>query len=143
MHEILELQSGQVSFISSLMAGFSLTIAVQIIRIKQDNILSIINFLLFTLTALSFLVALYIDVALLLRTVGVTDFSQKLILEITHIRNIGTSAATFAFFLFILSIGTVGWMYSRFAGIVTTVVSLITLLVLAYSRYLIINLPLI
>ena len=140
MNEILELQSGQVSFISSLMAGFSLTIAVQIIRLKQDNHLSTCNFLLFTLTALSFLVALYIDVALLLRTVGVQDFKPELIAEISHIRNIGTSAATFAFFLFILAIGTVGWMYSRFAGLVTTVVSIITLIVLAYSRHLITNL---
>lgn len=140
MNEILELQSGQVSFISSLMAGFSLTIAVQIIRLRQNNFLNISNFLLFTLTTLSFLIALYIDVALLLRTVGIKDFSPELISEISHIRNIGTSAATFAFFLFILSIGMVGWLHSRFAGIVTTFVSLITLLILGYSRYLIINL---
>ncbi|MEH6456342.1 MAG: hypothetical protein V7749_08470 [Cocleimonas sp.] len=140
MSEILELQSGQVSFISSLMAGFSLSIAVQLIRLKQDNYLSLINFLFFTLTALSFLIALYIDVALLLRTVGMKDFSPELILEISHIRNVGTSAATFAFFLFILSIGMVGWLHSRLAGIVTTLVSLITLFVLGYSRHLIINL---
>lgn len=140
MNEILELQSGQVSFISSLMAGFSLTIAVQIIRMRQANYLSVINLLLFTLTTLSFLVALYIDVALLLRTVGIKDFSANLVAEISHIRNIGTSAATFAFFLFILSIGMVGWLYSRFAGIITTLMSLITLIVLAYSRHLIINL---
>ena len=140
MNEILELQSGQVSFISSLMAGFSLTIAVQVIRLKQDNMLSVSNFLLFTLTTLSFLIALYIDVALLLRTVGITDFSKELLTEISRIRNIGTSAATFAFFLFILSIGMVGWLHSRVAGIVTTIVSLMTLGILAYSRHLIINL---
>ena len=140
MNEILELQSGQVTFISSLMTGFSFAVAVQIIRLQRAGFLSLICFLLFTLTAFSFLIALYIDIALLLRTASITEFSKELLIEITNIRFIGTSAATFAFFLFVSSIGMIGWLHSRFAGFVTTIASLTTLSILAYSRHVIFNL---
>lgn len=134
MNEILELQTGQVSFISGLMAGFSLSVAVQVIRSKDKSNLAVVSFILFTVTSLLFLVALYIDVALSLRIAGVSDISPALMERIVYVRAIGTSAATSALFLFIASIGIIGWLQSRLSGIVTCIVALITIGVVWVTR---------
>jgi hypothetical protein len=140
MNEILELQTGQVSFISGLMAGFSLSVAVQVMRSKDKSKLATGIFILFTVTSLLFLVALYIDVALSLRIAGVNDISQALLERIAYVRAIGTSAATAALFLFIASIGIIGWLQSRLSGIVTCIVALITIAVVWVTRSMIFDL---
>ena len=140
MNEILELQTGQVSFISGLMAGFSLSVAVQVIRSKDKSNLAICTFILFTVTSLLFLVALYIDVALSLRIAGVNEFSPALLERIAYVRAIGTSAATSALFLFIVSIGIVGWLQSKLSGVVTSIIALITIAVVWVTRSMIFDL---
>ncbi len=152
MNEILELQTGQVAFISSLMAGFSLTIAVQIIRMRMPSKLSTCCFLLFTISALLFLVALYIDVALSLKTSGILTahsnsteinaISQAALDKITFLRNIGTSAATAAFFLFVISISLISWIESKVSGIAISIIGIIVIATLLSVRYLITNLTL-
>jgi uncharacterized membrane protein YdfJ with MMPL/SSD domain len=134
MNEILELQTGQVAFISGLMAGFSLSVAVQVIRSEDKSNLAVGTFILFTVTSLLFLIALYIDVALSIRIAGVNEFSTELLERISYVRAIGTSAATSALFLFIVSIGMIGWMQSRLSGIVTSVVAMITIVVVGVVR---------
>ena len=134
MNEILELQSGQVSFISGLMAGFSLSVAVQVIRSKDKSYLAIASFILFTITSLLFLIALYIDVASSLRIAGLSEVPPALLERITYVRMIGTSAATTALFLFIISIGIIGWMQSKLSGIVTCIVALIAVAVVWVAR---------
>lgn len=134
MNEILELQTGQVSFISGLMAGFSLTIAAQIIRSKSESPMATISFLLFTATSLLFLIALYVDVALSLRIAGIEEVARELLDRITFVRTIGTSAATLALFLFIVSIGILGWLQSRFAGIATSAIALATFIMIWIAR---------
>ena len=121
MNEILELQSGQVSFISGLMAGFSLSVAVQVFRSKSTGALANVCFILFTVTSLLFIIGLYIDVALNLRLSGIEQFTPELLEQISIIRTLGTSASTIALFVFIVSIGLIGWLQSKLAGIVTTI----------------------
>lgn len=140
MNEILELQTGQVSFISGLMAGFSLSVAVQVIRSKDKSNLAVGTFILFTVTSLLFLIALYIDVALSLRIAGVSEFSPAVLERITGVRAIGTSAATSALFLFIVSIGIIGWLQSKLSGIVTSIIALITIAVVWVARSMILDL---
>jgi len=142
MNEILELQSGQVAFISSLMAGFSFSIAIQIIRINRQHKLSPLCFSFFALAGFAFLIALYTDVSLNLRVLGAQNFSEALLVEIRYIRDIGTAFATIALFLFTLSVGLVGWLISRPTGIISSLLALLTFAVLAYTRYFIIHLPL-
>ncbi len=134
MNEILELRSGQVAYISSLMAGFSLSIAVQIIRGKDQRLVATVNYLLFIVTTLLFLIALYIDVSISLRLVGIESFTEEALDKIGRIRNFGTSAATSAFLLFILSIGVLGWLKSNRTGIISTVVVVITLATIIVAR---------
>ena len=134
MNEILELQTGQVSFISGLMAGFSLSIAAQIIRSKSESPMATLSFILFTATSLLFLIALYIDVALSLRIAGIDEVSAELLKSITFVSSIGTSAATLALFLFIISIGILGWLQSRLAGISTSIIALATFIMVWIAR---------
>ena len=137
MNEVLELQTGQVAFISSLMAGFAVSIAIQIIRSYNSGRMADICILNFILTALLFLVAFYIDVTLILRLAGVTEFSDALLTNISHVRSIGTSAATLAVFLFIVSIGLMGWLQDRRVGILSSSFALIAFILMWYARTLI------
>jgi len=134
MNEILELQTGQVSFISGLMAGFSLSVAVQVFRSRTTGAMATICFVLFTASSLLFLVGLYIDVALSLRIAGLEQFPAELLSQISAIRAIGTSAATTALFMFIISIGLIGWLHSKLAGIITCLVAVITFIVIWVAR---------
>jgi hypothetical protein len=118
MNEILELQTGQVSFISGLMAGFSLSIAAQILRSNRAGILCSITLLMFTLVSLLFVVALYIDVRLSIEVATITHFSDQVLAQIKTVRALGTSSASIALFLFIISIGMLPWLQSKLAGII-------------------------
>jgi hypothetical protein len=134
INEILELRSGQVAYISSLMAGFSLSIAVQIIRGKDQRLVATVNYLLFIVTTLLFLIALYVDVSISLRLVGMENFSDDALVQIGKIRNFSTSAATSAFLLFVLSIGVLGWLKSNKTGIISTIMVVITLSTIIVAR---------
>lgn len=118
MNEILELQTGQVSFISGLMAGFSLSIAAQILRSNQAGMLSSITLLMFTLVSLLFVIALYIDVRLSIEVATITHFSDPTLAQIKNVRALGTTSASIALFLFIISIGMLPWLQSKLAGVV-------------------------
>ena len=143
MNEILELQTGQVSFISGLMAGFSLSVAVQVLRSRTTGSMATTCFVLFTASSLLFLVGLYIEVALSLRIAGLEQFPPELLIQISTIRAIGTSAATTALFIFIISIGLIGWLHSKLAGIITCLVAAITFIVIWVARSMIFDMGLI
>lgn len=140
INEVLELRSGQVAYISSLMAGFSLSIAVQIIRGKDQRLVATVNYLLFIVTTLLFLIALYIDVSISLRLVGVEHFTEEALSRIGRIRNFGTSAATSAFLLFVLSIGVLGWLKSNRTGVISTIIVAMTLATILVARNMIVGL---
>jgi hypothetical protein len=142
INEVLELRSGQVAYISSLMAGFSLSIAVQIIRGKDQRLVATVNYLLFIVTTLLFLIALYIDVSISLRLVGIEHFTEETLNNIGRIRNFGTSAATSAFLLFILSIGVLGWLKSNRTGVISTIIVALTLATIIFARDMIVSLDL-
>lgn len=137
INEILELRSGQVAYISSLMAGFSLSIAVQIIRGKDQRLVASINYLLFIVTTLLFLIALYVDVSISLRLVGIEDFTDDALAQIEKIRNFSTAAATSAFLLFVLSIGLLGWLKSKHTGMIGSGLVVLTLVTILVAKHMI------
>jgi len=135
MNEILELQTNQVSFISGLMAGFSLSIAAQILRNHRKSIYTTITLLMFTLTSLLFVVALYIDVRLSIEVATITTFSAPVLEQISQVRAIGTTSASIALFLFIIAIGMLTWLQGKIAGICGTLLAFITLLLVFIAKY--------
>ena len=135
MNEIIELQTNQVSFISGLMAGFSLSIAAQILRSHRKSIYTTITFLMFTLTSLLFVIALYIDVRLSIEVAAITSFSVPILEKISQVRAIGTTSASAALFLFIIAIGMLTWLQGKIAGICGTLLAFITLLLVIITKY--------
>lgn len=116
------------------MAGFSLSVAVQVFRSRTTGLMATTCFVLFTASSLLFLVGLYIDVALSLRIAGLEQFPAELLSQISAIRAIGTSAATSALFMFIISIGLIGGLHSKLAGIITPLAAVITFIVIWVAR---------
>lgn len=132
MQELLELQTGQVSFLSGLLAGFSLTVAANILQVDSKQAIHKVS-LIFLLTAtLLFLVALYVDVRLTIEVATLTDIAPETAQIIEKTRFIGTTSATMALVVFIIAIGMLGWLASNFVGIASTILATATLLVLAY-----------
>lgn len=125
MRELIELQTGQVSFLSGLLAGFAMTAALHILRHGMRDKITQIVFYISVLSSLLFLVALYVDVRLTLELAGKSELSAAVIERITLIRFVGTTSATIALCLFILSLGMLGWLSSRLAGLVTSTMTLV------------------
>lgn len=130
MRELLELQTGQVAFISGLMSGFSLSIAAHVLRYGIQSRVAQAVFLMFLVSSLLFLVALYVDVRLSIALAGMETVSDPILQEITMVRNIGTSCATVALVIFVLATGLMGWLASVSTGILSTLI--VTLLIGAF-----------
>jgi len=130
--ELLELQTGQVSFLSGLLAGFSLTIAANIVQLDMRRTMPRICLLLLMVSGLLFLVALYVDVRLTIELAGIDKLSPAATEKITSIRLIGTNSATLAYTVFIIAIGTLGWLAGKITGICSSILAMAALGVLGY-----------
>ena len=136
MRELLELQSGQVAFLSGILAGFALTAALNILRFGSNSRVAQLVIIIASLSSLLFLVALYIDVRLTLEVAGKTDISAPLLKRISDIRVIGTSSATIALLLFVTATAMIGWLTPRRStGIITTLLGLFIMTLLAYAWF--------
>jgi len=123
MRELLELQTGQVAFISGLMSGFSISIAAQILRYGIRSLRAQAVFLMFLVCSLLFLLALYVDVRLSILLAGMESVSPEALSEIISVRNLGTSCATVALMVFIVAIGLLGWLATPATGVMTTLIT--------------------
>lgn len=127
MRELLELQTGQVAFISGLMSGFSLSIAAHVLRYGIRSRMAQVVFLLFLLSSLLFLVALYTDVRLSIELAGLDTMPQSLLDKVSSVRSVGTACATFAFVMFVLATGLLGWLASSTVGVLSSLIAAATL----------------
>ena len=127
MRELLELQTGQVAFISGLMSGFSLSIAAHVLRYGIRSRMAQVVFLLFLLSSLLFLVALYTDVRLSIELAGLDTMPQSLLDKVSSVRGVGTACATFALVMFVLATGLLGWLASSTVGVLSSLIAAATL----------------
>lgn len=132
MQELLELQTGQVSFLSGLMAGFSLTVAANILQVESAGRIRTVSLVLLLLATLLFLIALYVDVRLTIELASVDNIRPEMAELVQRVRSIGTTSATFALVVFIIAIGLLGWLASPAAGFFSGLVAACTLAVLSY-----------
>lgn len=132
VRELIELQTGQVAFLSGLFAGFAMTSALHILRHGMRTGVAQCAFAISVLSSLLFVVALYVDVRLTIELAGRTELPEALFEHVSHIRIIGTTSATIALCLFVVSLGMLGWLNSRFAGYVTSGLTLMVAGVLVY-----------
>ncbi len=132
MQELLELQTGQVAFLSGLLAGFSLTVAANILQVDAARPIRTVCLVLLLMATLLFLVALYVDVRLTIEVASLESISESTEQVIRNTRFIGTTSATMALFVFTLSIGLLGWLAGPVAGIISSILAAATLALLAY-----------
>jgi len=118
MRELIELQSGQVAFISGLMSGFSLSVAAHVLRYGVRSRIAQLVFLLLLLSSLLFLLALYVDVRLNIELAGVETIGDEAARRISQVRVIGTTGATVALFVFVVAIGLLGWLATPLTGVI-------------------------
>lgn len=132
MQELLELQTGQVSFLSGLLAGFSVTVAANILQVESDRPVRTACLIMLLLATLLFLIALYVDVRLTIEVASLINVSSETEEIIKNIRIIGTTSATLALVVFTIAIGMLGWLAGPFAGIVSSILAGGALALLAY-----------
>jgi hypothetical protein len=121
--ELIELQTGQVSFLSGLLAGFSLTIAANVVQLDMRRVMPRVCLTLLVLSGLLFLIALYVDVRLTIELAGITNLSEPAALKLASIRYIGTHCATLAYVVFIVAVGSLGWLASAGVGIFSSILA--------------------
>ena len=132
MRELIELQSGQVAFLSGLLAGFSLTVAANVLQLDMSRKVPRLCLLLLMLSTLLFLVSLYVDVRLTIELAAMPDIGATTLESIQRVRSIGTTSATSAIVVFITAIGALGWVAGRSTGIISTLLASATLAVLLF-----------
>jgi len=130
MRELVELQTGQVAFISGLMSGFSLSVAAHVLRYGIRSRVAQLVFVLLLLCSLCFLLALYIDTRLAIELAGVEQLDASLAERVSRVRAIGTMGATTAFFVFVCAIGLLGWLARPLIGIISSLLAISLLWVL-------------
>ncbi len=129
---LAELGTGQVAFLSGLMAGFSVTVAIHILRRGLRDPVSEIVFYLLLITTFLFMVSLYTEVRLTIEIAGAEELSDEANALLSQIRLIGTLCATSGFCLFIFSIGLLGWIGRPLLGFLTTFSAILTFAALGY-----------
>lgn len=132
MTELLELQTGQVSFLSGLLAGFSLTIAANIVQLDMQRMAPRVCLLLMMLSGLLFLIALYVEVRLTIEMAAIDQLSVSASEKMVQLRWIGTHCATFAYIVFIIAVGALGWLAGKGIGICSSILAATALGVLIY-----------
>lgn len=132
MRDLIELQSGQVAFISGLMSGFSLSVAAHVLRYGLRSLAAQLAFVGLLSASLLFLVALYVDVRLSIELAGLEAVSPAVAEQLVAVRSIGTTSATVALFLFVCSTGLLGWLATTGTGIMSMLLAGATLGALWY-----------
>lgn len=134
MRELVELQTGQVAFISGLMSGFSLSVAAHVLRYGIRSRMAQVVFVLLLLASLSFLLALYVDTRLSIELAGLTTLEGDVAARVAAVRAMGTTGATVAFVIFVVAIGLLGWLATPLTGAISSALagSLLALLYVAW-----------
>ena len=130
MRELIELQTGQVAFISGLMSGFALSVAAHVLRYGLRSFAAQLAFVGLLSASLLFLISLYVDVRLTIEVAGFDTLPPEVADRIADVRAIGTSCATVALVLFVCSIGLLGWLATAGTGIMSLLLAAATLVTL-------------
>jgi hypothetical protein len=111
----------QMSFLSSVLAGFALTAAVQLISLNRKGRLLVATIAVFIISSVLSAAATTIFVMVMTATLGSPGFPQPSSNWITYfVGGIGVLPMLGLLF-FLAGVGLVGWLRSRLLGIITAV----------------------
>jgi hypothetical protein len=122
----------QMSFLTSVMAGFAITVAVELTTLSERKPLVTATIALFLISAVTSIAATFIFVDVLTAVIGPPGFPQPDEEWILHfIGGIGV-LPLIGLILFLSGIGLVGWIRSKFLGIITTVSAILAFVLVLY-----------
>lgn len=122
----------QMSFVSSVLAGFAITVAIELIALARKGRLASSAIAVFLTASIITVVATFIFVFVMTSSIGPPGSPRPSEEWIEHfIGGIGV-LPFFGFSLFLAGIGLVGWLHSKPLGIVTTVFVALALVLVIY-----------
>lgn len=122
--EILEILK-QMSFLSSLLAGFSIAVAVELIVLEKKRTLVTSAMVVFLISSILSAAATFCFIMVLAGVIGPPGFPRPSENWIIHfVGGIGI-LPMLGLVLFLAGISLVGWIRSRLVGIITSAVALL------------------
>jgi hypothetical protein len=122
----------QMSFLSSVLAGFAITVAIELISLAQKKPLVTAAIAVFLISSVMSAVATFIFVVVMTAAIGPPGFPHPNEAWILHFVG-GIGVLPFGgLILFLAGIGLVGWIRSKLLGVITTVSALLGLGLVLY-----------
>jgi len=122
----------QYSFLSSVMAGFALTVAIELVALGKKGRIASSAIVMFLISAVVSVVATFVFVFVMTGMLGPPGFPRPSEAWIIHfVGGIGVLPLG-GLILFLAGIAQVGWLRSKALGIITTVSSALALLLIIY-----------
>jgi hypothetical protein len=122
----------QMSFLTSVIAGFAIAVAVELISLPEKKSLVTATTALFLISAVASIVATFIFILVMTAAIGAPGFHQPDETWVLHFMGGIGVLPLFSILLFLSGIGTVGWIRSKILGIITTTSSIIAFLIILY-----------
>jgi hypothetical protein len=129
--EILEIFR-QMSFVSSVLAGFGIAVAIELIALARKDPLTSSTIAVFLVSSVITLLATVIFVFVMSSTLSPPGSPRPDDEWIVHfVGGIGI-LPFFGFVLFLIGIGLIGWIHSKLIGIITSVSAMAAVLLVIY-----------
>ena len=125
----------QMSFVSSVLAGFAITVAIELIALGKKGRLASSTVAVFLISSIMTVVASFIFVFVMTSAIGPPGSPKPSDTWIMHfIGGIGI-LPFWGLILFLIGIALVGWLHSKPIGIVTTVFTAFALVLVIYIMW--------
>lgn len=122
----------QMSFLSSVLAGFAITAAIQLVSLTKKEPLVNATIAVFIISSVILAVATTVFVLVMTATIGPPGFPRPSDEWILHfIGGIGV-LPVFGTLFFLAGIGLVGWLRSKILGVVTTISAVLASVLIIY-----------
>jgi hypothetical protein len=122
----------QYSFLSSVLAGFAITVAIELVALGRKGRVASSAIAMFLLSAVVSVVATFVFVFVMTGMIGPPGFPRPSEAWILHfVGGIGVLPLG-GLILFLAGIALVGWLRSKALGIITTVSSALALVLIIY-----------
>jgi hypothetical protein len=127
--------AGQVVFLTSILAGFSLSIAVQLICSRDRRGVVFLSIVVFVVSTAVLLAITSVGSLILMRWElwQKQTLPQGALMRIAHVRSLMGSMLTVGVLLFLAGLGLAGWIHSKVVGVISVITVVVTALLMFYA----------
>ncbi len=127
--------TSQVVFLASILAGFSLSIAVQLVCSRERRGIVLCSIVAFVVSAALLLATTAIASLILMRWEfwQSSTLSQMMLVRIGRVRSGTGSMLTVGVLLFLAGLGLVGWVHSKAIGVISLITVIVTALAIFWA----------